>query len=188
MISGACAIAGIGQTEFSKASGRSELRLAVEAVHAALSDAGLQGADVDGMTSVTYETNPEIEVARALGISELTFFSRTPFGGGAACATVLQAALAIVSGIADTVVIYRAMNMRSGPRAGTRTTAQSGRATAEDVDRSWHVPFGLLTPAAMTALFARRYMHEFGATSEDFGRVSVIARAPAATHPLVWFS
>ena len=57
------AIAGIGATEFSKDSGRSELRLAVECVKAALDDAGLAPSEVDGMVTFTMETNPEIEVA-----------------------------------------------------------------------------------------------------------------------------
>ena len=34
---------------------------------------------------------------------------------------------------------------------------------------------------------ARRYMHEYGATSEDFGRVSVADRKHAATNPAAWF-
>ena len=71
------AIAGIGATEFSKDSGRSELRLAVEAVAAALADAGLSPKDVDGMATFTMDNNPEIEVNRYLGGGDLRFFSRT---------------------------------------------------------------------------------------------------------------
>src|SRR4051812_37823644 len=93
------AIAGIGATEFSKDSGRSEMRLAVEAVSAALADAGIAPAEVDGMVTFTMDTNPEIEIARNLGIGELTFFSRIHHGGGAGCATVQQAALAIAGGV-----------------------------------------------------------------------------------------
>ena len=82
------AIVGIGQTEFSKNSGRSELQLAAEAVKAALDDAGLTPSDVDGMTTFTLDTSDEIEVARAVGIGDLTFFSRVPHGGGAAVGVV----------------------------------------------------------------------------------------------------
>ena len=49
---GSCAIVGIGQTEFSKESGRSELQLACEAVSAALDDAGLAPSDVEDRKSV----------------------------------------------------------------------------------------------------------------------------------------
>src|SRR5689334_6158033 len=110
------AIVGIGQTEFSKNSGRSELQLAAEAVKAALADAGLTPADVDGMTTFTLDTSDEIEVARAVGIGDLTSFNRIPHGGGAAIGVVQQAAMAVATGIADVVVCYRALNGRSGQR------------------------------------------------------------------------
>ena len=69
------AIAGIGATEFSKDSGRTELRLAVDAVGAALADAGLGPSDVDGLVTFTMDSNAEVAVARELGMGELTFFS-----------------------------------------------------------------------------------------------------------------
>ena len=47
-----CAIAGIGQTEFSTNSGRSELRVACDAILAALADAGLEAKDVDGIVTI----------------------------------------------------------------------------------------------------------------------------------------
>lgn len=181
------AIAGIGATEFSKNSGRSELRLACEAVLAAVEDAGLAPADVDGMVTYTADTNPEIEIARSLGIGELTFFSRIHHGGGAACATVQQAAMAIVTGAADVVVCYRAFNERSGRRFGAGVQDRPPVPTAEMAHFAWYAPFGLLTPAQWVAMFARRYMHEYGATSEDFGRVTVAARRHAATNPKAWF-
>lgn len=117
-LGGRAAIVGIGATEFSKDSGRSELRLAVEAVRAALDDAGLAPADVDGLVTFTMDTSPEITVAQACGMGELSFFSRVHYGGGAACATVQQAALAVAAGVAEVVVCYRAFNERSGRRFG----------------------------------------------------------------------
>lgn len=184
-LSGAAAVVGIGATEFSKDSGRSELRLAVEAVTAALDDAGLKPSDVDGLTTFSMDANAEIAVARELGIPELRFFSRIPYGGGAACATVQQAAMAIATGVADVVVCYRAFNERSGNRFGRVSAAAAPTSTG--VDNGWHYPMGLGTPAATVAMFARRYMHEFGATSADFGRVAVADRRHAATNPKAWF-
>ena len=115
---GGTAIAGIGATEFSKDSGRSELRLAAEAVRAALDDAALTPADVDGLVTFTMDANAEIAVARELGLRELRFLDQVGYGGGAACATVQHAALAVASGTADVVVCYRALNERSGRRFG----------------------------------------------------------------------
>jgi acetyl-CoA acetyltransferase len=174
------AIAGIGATEFSKDSGRSELRLAVEAIRAALDDAGLRPADVSGLCTFTMDNNSEIAVARELGIGELTFLTRIGYGGGAACAVVQQAVLAVDAGLADVVVCYRALNERSGRRFGQAYVSP-------DPDSGWHVPMGLATPAAQVAMVARRYMHEHGATGDDFGRVSVAMRRHAATNPYAWF-
>jgi acetyl-CoA acetyltransferase len=184
---GTTAIAGIGATEFSKASGRSELQLACEATVAALEDAGIEPSEVDGMVTFTADTNPEIEIARLTGIGELSFFSRIHHGGGAACGTVQQAALAVAEGVADVVVVYRAFNERSGHRFGTGVQDRPLSATAEASHFSWYAPFGLLTPAQWVAMFGRRYMHETGATSEDFGRVSVADRKHAATNPNAFF-
>jgi acetyl-CoA acetyltransferase len=187
VISGTAAIAGIGATEFSKDSGRSELRLAAEATLAALADAGLSPSDVDGLVTFTMDNTAEIALARELGIGELRFFSHIGYGGGAACATVQQAALAIAAGVARVVVCYRALNERSGHRFGQVSRAAASAATSAGVDNSWHYPMGLSTPAATVAMIARRYMHESGATSEDFGAVTVADRRHAATNPNAWF-
>ncbi|MFI6499276.1 lipid-transfer protein [Nonomuraea typhae] len=181
------AIAGIGATEFSKESGRSELQLAAEAVFGALDDAGLSPADVDGMVTYTQDGNQEIAVAREVGIGDLDFFSRVHYGGGAACGTVLHAAMAVATGIARTVVCYRAFNERSGRRFGQPDARLGGEPSSQGLEMSWHVPYGLMTPAAWVAMFARRYMHVYGATSEDFGRVAVAMRRHAATNPAAWF-
>ena len=117
-IKGAAAIVGIGQTEFSKDSGRSELQLCAEAVRAAIADAGLQPADVDGAVTFTIDPNDELNLMRSVGIREMRWTSRTPFGGGGSSATIEHAAAAVVSGAADVVVVYRAFNERSGRRFG----------------------------------------------------------------------
>ena len=186
-LAGTAAIAGIGATEFSKNSGRSELRLAVEAVTAALADAGLTAADVDGLVTFTMDGNAEIAVARELGIRELRFFSQIGYGGGAACATVHQAAMAIAAGTADVVVCYRALNERSGRRFGQVSVAAVTMPTSSGIDNGWHYPMGLGTPAATVAMMAQRYMHTYGATSEDFGAVTVADRLHAAANPAAWF-
>src|SRR5215469_5920315 len=187
MIGRRAAIAGIGATEFSKNSGRSELRLAGEAVLAALADAGLTPADVNGFVTFTMDSNAEVAVARELGISELTFFAQVGYGGGAACSTVHQAAMAVATGAADVVVCYRAMNERSGRRFGQVSVGATTAPTSSGIDNGWHYPMGLSTPAGTVAMMARRYMHVYGATSADFGVVAVADRKHAATNPNAWF-
>ncbi|MEU9012020.1 lipid-transfer protein [Streptomyces sp. NPDC048479] len=184
-LGGRTAIAGIGATEFSKDSGRSELKLAVEAVHAALDDAGLSPADVDGLVTFTMDTSPEITVAQAAGIGELSFFSRIHYGGGAACATVQQAALAVAAGVAEVVVCYRAFNERSGRRFGSGV--QHREPSAEGAALGWNLPFGLLTPASWVAMAAQRYLHAYGLAPEAFGHVAVTDRRHAANNPAAYF-
>jgi len=181
------AIVGIGATEFSKNSGRSTLRLAVECSDRAIRDSGLTPDQIDGMVLYTVEDNPEIDVARSLGIPELTHFSRIHHSGGAACGTIHQAAMAVHSGACNYALVYRAFNERSETRFGAGVQGRPAGSSPAEVDFGWSSPFGLLTPAAWVAMFASRYMHEYGATSEDFGRISVADRRHAATNPKAFF-
>jgi acetyl-CoA acetyltransferase len=187
VIPGTAAIAGIGATEFSKDSGRSELKLAVEAVRTALDDAGLAPEDVDGLVTFSMDSSAEIAVAREIGARDLTFFSMVGYGGGAACGTVQHAAMAVATGAARVVVCYRALNERSGRRFGQVSVTAVQAPTSSGIDNGWHYPMGLATPAATVAMAARRYMHAFGADSADFGRVAVADRRHAATNPAAWF-
>jgi acetyl-CoA acetyltransferase len=188
-LSGVAAIVGIGQTEFSKDAGRSETRLACEAIVAALADAGLGPHDVNGLVSYTIDPVEETELVRALGIPEVTWSSRMPYGGAGSQGVLLHAAAAVASGAADVVVAYRALRARSGGRFGAAkmrapaaTSAHSGTTAMQ-----WSYPYGVLTPASWMSLNATRYMHAFGVTSEDFGRAVVQLRDYAATNPKAHF-
>jgi acetyl-CoA acetyltransferase len=179
------AIAGIGQTEFSKNSGRSELQLACEAVRAALEDCGLNPREVDGLVTFSMDTNDEVEVAQAVGCGDLTFYSRIPYGGGAAIGVIQQAVMAVATGAAKYVVVYRAFNERSGRRYSVGIG--EGIVTADLIHWSWYLPFGLLTPASWVAMFTNRYMHEYGISSEDLAHVAVAARKHAVNNPNAFF-
>ena len=133
------------------------------------------------------DTNPEIEIARASGMGELTFFSRIHYGGGAACATIQQAAMAVETGAADVVVCYRAFNERSGNRFGAGVQGRPPVSQRRDAPLRLVRATGLLTPAQWVAMVAQRYLHVTGATTEDLGRVAVADRRHAATNPKAWF-
>jgi len=185
------AIAGIGQTEFSKNSGRSELQLAAEASKAALDDAGISPADVDGMITFTLDPSDEIGLGRCLGVKDLAYTTRIPGGGAASVATLAQAMAAVNSGIADVVLVWRAMNERSAYRFGQPIVPPSGGVVNVSGNGTgsllWCMPFGAQTPASWEALAAQRYMSTFGITNRDLGYVSVTQRKHAATNPLAWF-
>jgi acetyl-CoA acetyltransferase len=179
------AIVGIGQTEFSKFSGRSELQLALEASKSALDDAGLKPADIDGTVTFTLDPNDESDLARNLGIQELRWSARTIAGGGGASATVQLAAAAVASGAADTVLVYRAFNERSGRRFGQPMGGYGGGGGMPQHDI--HFSFGLDTPAKIYSLWYQPYMAKYGVTNEDLALYVVAARAHAATNPRAWF-
>ena len=186
-LSGRAAIVGIGATDFSKQSGRTELQLSAEATLHALADAGLTPTDVDGLVTFTMDSSAEIALARELGMGELSFFSRIGYGGGAACATVQQAAMAVATGVAEVVVCYRGFNERSGQRFGQAQAWTASQANTNGLDNAWTYPYGLTTPAATVAMQARRYMHQYGVTSADFGAVAVADRRHAAVNSAAFF-
>jgi len=181
------AIAGIGQTEFSKNSGRSELQLAAESIKLALDDAGIAPADVDGLITFTLDNSDEVGVSRCLGIKDLKYTSRIPQGGAASVAVIFHAMSAVLSGACDTVVVWRAMNERSQYRFGQPTARGYLPAGGGSTFMEWCMPFGAQSPASWEALTAQAYMHKYGVTNEDFGRVSVTLRRHAATNPTAWF-
>ena len=168
------AIVGIGQTEFSKHSGRSELQLAGEAIAAAIADAGLTPADIDGAVTFAMDVNDELAVMRCAGIPSLRFTARTRGGGGGACATVQLASAAVASGAADAVVVYRAFNERSGRRFG-QPISENNKSRVVPPGWNWYLPFGLDTPAKVYSLWYQRYMHRYDVTNMDFGLYPVVA-------------
>jgi acetyl-CoA acetyltransferase len=178
---GRTVISGIGQTEFSKASGRSTLQLAAEASVRAISDAGLVPSDIDGTVTFTMDTNDELALIRALGIEELRYTSRSRGGGGGSGSTIQQAAVAVASGIADHVLVYRAFNERSGRRFG--------QPQRNSPDPTWNLyrPYGLDTPMKVYSLWFQRYMHQYGLTNADFALYSMAARRYASTNPEAWY-
>jgi 17-hydroxy-3-oxo-4-pregnene-20-carboxyl-CoA lyase len=84
-------------------------------------------------------------------------------------------------------VAYRAFNERSGQRFGQVQLRLVENADSTGVDNSFSYPHGLSTPAAQVAMIAKRYMHLSGATSRDFGAISVADRKHAAKNPKAYF-
>lgn len=182
-------IVGIGQTEFSKNSGRSELRLACEAILAALADCGLEVEDVDGLVRYTWDNTSEATIMNALGIPELKYYGETEFGGVNCCGAVAQASAAIEAGLASCVVFYRALNARSGVRfgRGERVLEEDGgrliSRQPEPPGDVYSAPFGLLVPGQHHALYAQAYAGRYGLSetrmTEMLGGVAVTQRAYA---------
>lgn len=181
------AIVGIGNTEYSKNSGRSELQLAAECSLSALQDAGINPADVDGMITFTIDNSDETGLTRCLGVRDLAFTSRVPGGGAGSVATLQHAAAVVASGVAEIVVIWRAMNERSQYRFGQAQTASSGTTGIGASSLMSSIPYGAQTAASWAALSSKPYMEKYGVTNRDLGLVSVLQREYAAKNPDAWF-
>ena len=185
----AASIVGIGETDYWKV-GRAttgEFELACTAVMRAVEDAGLELSDVDGLCTYTSERSAPIALAPALGLNDLRFVNLYPGGGNAAGGVVHNAALAVAVGAATTIVCYRSLCQGQFQRFG-RARAGSGLSaqpmtTSIGGPQAFTAPFGLMSPAQMYALDARRHMHEFGTTSAQFGAVAVTAYANAQRNP-----
>ena len=179
------AIVGIGQTAFAKSLPQSETELAVEAVLAALDDAGIAPDEVDGLVEYSLETTDEVSLARNLGAGDITYFAQVGYGGGAGCGIVGHAALGVAAGLCDVAVAWRARK-RGAPSSRPWVQAGGGRsAAAGGVPRAadWYRPWGLLRPVDQVAMLGRRYMHEYGATRDHLANIALAARAHANRNP-----
>jgi acetyl-CoA acetyltransferase len=172
------AIVGIAESKFAKRLEPSELELACQVVKAALDDAGIKPSEVDALGSFTMEETTDCDLARTLGLGELTYFSQVHYGGGAGCGAVGQVAMAVATGIANVGVAWRSRK-RGDPKT---------RVWAKVADRvhdhwKWSRPSGLLRPVDEVAMFWQRYMHEYGATREQLANVALAQRKHANMNP-----
>lgn len=172
------AIVGLGTTGFSRDSGgRSSKALACEASINAIRDAGLTAADINGIVGAAEPGGPAPhQMTAALGIPEVTHFSSpVPVAGFA----LIDAMNAVFSGVCDTVLVYFAYqrlpwNSRSAAQDPFRRGLQLGVQPAPETTNA----------AAAYAAWASRYIHEYDAKREDFGRIAMNMRANAARNPL----
>ncbi|MCU1388833.1 MAG: Acetyl-CoA acetyltransferase [Ilumatobacteraceae bacterium] len=167
------AITGVGYTDLSKRSGRSVLALATEACSVAIADAGLTHADVDGVSSfmVMHDSVHSQAVSTALALPTLRYSLDVDLGGEAPCHLVTQAAAAVTTGQARHVVVFRALNGRSGPRVGTMQFHGMGA--------QFRYPIGYDAYLMYCGMWAQRFLHETGQTELDLGAVAVSQRAYA---------
>jgi acetyl-CoA acetyltransferase len=172
------AIVGIGQTRFGKGLEASELSLACQAISMAIDDAGLRASEVDGLAMYSMENGREVEVARNVGLGDITYFCEIGYGGGAGCGAVGHAAMAVATGQCEVAVAWRA---RKRSAKGSRPWATVNQRLSGAPQ--WSRPFGLLRPVDEIAMLARRYMHEFGATREHFANVALAFRKHANRNP-----
>ena len=181
-------ISGVGQSVIGRRVDRSGFQLTLDAVLAAIDDAGLRVADVDGLAMFPgggaanlpgYANGNIYEVQDALGL-------RTSWRQGQVEGMSLPfagPATAVATGQARHVVVYRTVKEGSAARnAGGRPAYGSTKPVAEG-PLAWLLPVGMLSPVVQVAPYAARYLHESGATREQLAWIPVSQRAHAGRNP-----
>ena len=170
-----CAVTGIGETEYSKNSGRSVVSLQMEAALKAIADAGLKPSDIDGIIPYGNLEVVAEEFIANLGINDLRFSATTPLGGASSVAAIQAAVMAIASGVCNHVLLAVGRNGASGSRIGARAAEMPQfRILGE-----FEMPSGNIAPAQLYAHMARRHMELYGTKSEQLAEIAVSTRANA---------
>jgi acetyl-CoA acetyltransferase len=191
-------IVGVGESEYArwgKIGDITEHALACQAILRAVEDAGLSMDDVDGMASFAEDRNEAVFLAAELGLPALRFANMVWMpGGGGGCAAIANAAMAVETGQAEVVVVYRSLCQGQFFRFGTagRDASAPAGPAAPTVQQAnslmlaslgFSMPYGLLMAAAAYALPTRRHMHLYGTTSEQLGMLAVTFREHASRNP-----
>ncbi|HEY1703845.1 MAG TPA: thiolase family protein [Trebonia sp.] len=178
------AIIGLGMTPMSVKAGPDSFTLAAEAVGAALSDAGLERGDADGLlVGSSQGVRPDrlsVTLARRAGLGDLRLLEHLEIKGCTAVAMVTRAVLAIRAGMARTVIcVFADAPISSGKAAGSLYAHSGGNAGVRGLERA----SGVLGSVPTYALLASRFLHETGGTEADLCAVATSARAWAAGSP-----
>ncbi len=176
------AISGVAETPPCRGTTESPLEMAVGAAVAALDDAGLPLAAVDGLVVPPAGIGWE-EVAGQLGLGEVSFTAVSPTGGASAVGSVALAALAVEAGLATTVLVPFAWHGFSGVRGGAVPASSRPFAMDSVPIQDWYRPAGLFSAAAWTGLIVQRYVQRHGVPAGAAATVAVSARANASRHP-----
>lgn len=181
-------LSGVGQSQIARQVDRTAMQLTLDAVLAAVEDAGLRIDDIDGLATfpgggvgnVPGYGGPNLyELQDALGIT--TRWRQGMVEGF--CLPFYSAVQAVAAGQARHVVVYRTVKEGSAARnAGGRPAYGSTKPMAEG-PMAWLLPLGALSPVCHVAPYATRYMHEFGVTREQLGWIPVVQRTHAGLNP-----
>jgi acetyl-CoA acetyltransferase len=173
------AIVGIGESRVGRLRGLSALRLTLEAARAAIQDAGVTGAALDGVLTrnldmdVTYMHSQL--VAKHLGLKP-RFTTDINLGGATAIAMLEQAALLIATGVCRLVLCAYGENRRTSWAVARHGRIKMGN---EDFEECYGLTWGM----GPHALAAQRHMHVFGTTSRQLGMIAVAQRHYASQNP-----
>lgn len=178
-------ISGIGISQIGRRTGVPGINLTRQAATQAITDAGLTIGDIDGvatMGDVPYET-----VISNLGITAR--YTGGGYDNAGLLSPIIAAMLAVASGQAKHVLVYRTVMMMGGSvlRDNRSVTAEPGRIAPLEgmmadmprllVNHAYAAPNWL-------ALHCKRHMHLYGTTKEQLGWLAISSREKAGLNPL----
>ncbi len=178
---GRAAIVGIGETAYYKhgQAPAPEFRLALEAILKACEDAGVNPHEIDGFAGYSNDRADPSRLAAALGCRRLRSTTMQWGGGGGGCAAAVgNAAAAVAAGLADCVVVFRALAQGAHGRFG-----QAKPAATAGAEMAWMAPYGVQSPAQKYAFKVRRFMHEHGVRQEALRAVALASYHHAQRNP-----
>jgi acetyl-CoA acetyltransferase len=181
-------IAGLGETEFVRGTGKSAEHLLIQAARQACADAGVEPSAVDGVVLPGGKLTAESYV-HGLGITDLRFSAGNAMGGASAVAAVMIAAAAVRAGLASRVVVAAGGTQYSGRRLSRADGAAAGFTwPGQPLRTHLEQPYGLAVPMQWYSLQANRWLYETGADPAGLRAVALAARAHASRNPQAYFA
>lgn len=180
------AIAGIGETDYTRGTDKSGMRLLLEAALSACQDAGVDSAAVDGLV-MTSRVGTNEDFVAGLGIRDLKFHSHIKIGGASPAAGLHLACHAVASGIAERVLVTAGRNAYSSMRLGATDAGPRMVWPGDDIRRNLEYPYGMIAPMQWYSLHANRWFHETGASREGMATVALTTRRHAHLNARAWF-
>jgi acetyl-CoA acetyltransferase len=170
------AITGIGETAYTRGSGKSDEALQMEASLKAIADAGLKPTDIDGVVPYAAGATVAEDFITNFNLPDLRYSATTPLGGASCVAAIQAAVTAVAAGLANHVLIPIGRNGYSGSRIGSRVQQMPQfRVIGE-----YEMPLGSLAPAQLYSQMARRHIELYGTKSEHFAKIAMTVRKHAA--------
>jgi acetyl-CoA acetyltransferase/uncharacterized OB-fold protein len=187
------AVSGIGQSDIGRRLNRDPLDLTLDACLAAIADAGLEVADIDGMA--TYPGGMDMPPGfSGVGITDVQEALRLDldwFAGGmespGQLGSVINAVAAVSSGLANHVLCFRTVwestAQGGGGRAAVTMGGGGGGSFRAGGFMQWTLPFGAASAVNWISMMASRHFHEFGTTREQLAHIALNARRNAGLNP-----